>query len=96
MSAGIVANVLVCAPVAVAPTQVQQQICPKIGSQFYQPRQTQAYLLDTSQQNNFEAAVAQFDYAYASGIWAMSFSTVVSLYFVSHGIGLVLGIIRRG
>ncbi|MDW5415650.1 hypothetical protein R6242_03580 [Iodobacter sp. CM08] len=96
MSAGTVANVLVCVPTTATPTQIQQQICPKIGSQLYQPRQTQAYLLDKSQQSNFEAAFAQFDYGYASAIWAMSFSTVISLYFVSHGIGLVIGMIRRG
>ncbi len=56
----------------------------------------QAYVIDPSQQNNFEAATAPFDYGYASAIWALAFSTVVGLYFVSHGIGLVLGMIRRG
>jgi hypothetical protein len=96
MSTGTVANVLVCIPTTVAPSQFQQQICPKIGNQFYQTRQTMAYLLDTSQQNNYETAIAQFDYVYASGIWAMAFSTIVGLYFVGHGIGLVLGMIRRG
>ncbi|MDC7717312.1 hypothetical protein PQU95_08830 [Vogesella sp. DC21W] len=56
----------------------------------------QAYVIDPSQQNNFEAATGPFDYGYASAIWALAFSTVVGLYFVSHGIGLVLGMIRRG
>lgn len=74
----------------------QQAICPKDGDQYYAPAKVQAYLLDPSQQNNFDAAVGPFDYAYASGLWAMAFSMIVGLYFVSHGIGQVLAMIRRG
>jgi hypothetical protein len=75
---------------------MQQAVCPKDGQQFYEPITVQAYLLDPAQQNNIDAALGPFDYAYASSLWAMAFSMVVGLYFVSQGIGQVLGLIRRG
>jgi hypothetical protein len=95
MSAGSVQAIVVCVP-ANGANGVQQSVCPKVGTQFYQPTTVQAYLLDPAQQTNIEAAVGPFDYTYAGGLWALAFSTVVGLYFASHGIGLVLGMIRRG
>lgn len=95
MTAGSLQTVLVCTPVDVANTS-QQSICPKVGVQFFAPTPLQAYLLNPTQQNNIDAALGAFDYAYAGGLWAMAFSMVVGLYFVSHGIGQVLGMIRRG
>jgi hypothetical protein len=35
-----------------------------------------------------------FDYAYASGIWALAFTSVITLYVVSLHIGAVLNLIR--
>ncbi|GAC1611296.1 MAG: hypothetical protein NVS3B3_22120 [Aquirhabdus sp.] len=95
MANGSLQSVLVCTSSSTA-TAAQQAICPKVGAQFYVPTKVQAYLLDPSQQNNIEAAVGPFDYVYAGGLWSLAFSTVVGLYFVSHGIGLALGMIRRG
>lgn len=95
MANGSLQTVLVCTPASTA-NATQQAICPKVGAQFYAPTKVQAYLLDPSQQNNIDAALGQFDYTYASGLWAMAFSLVVGLYFASHGIGQVLGMIRRG
>ncbi|TAK93486.1 MAG: hypothetical protein EPO09_12485 [Aquabacterium sp.] len=60
------------------------------------PSRVQAYLLDPSQQNSIDAALGEFDYAYAGGVWGLAFSMVVGLYFSAHGIGLVLGMVRRG
>lgn len=37
---------------------------------------------------------ATFDYAYASAIWSLAFTTVVGLYLVSKNVGLVLALIR--
>ena len=51
---------------------------------------------DASQQQAVDAALGPFDYGYASALWTLAFSTVVGLYFVSHGISLVLNMIRRG
>ncbi|MBR7791682.1 hypothetical protein KDM87_03675 [Undibacterium sp. FT147W] len=95
MAKGSTQSVLVCTPSTTAST-AQQAVCPKVGTQFYVPTKVQAYLLDPSQQNNIDAALGDFDYAYASGLWSLAFSMVVGLYFVSHGIGQVLGMVRRG
>ena len=95
MSIGIVKNVVVCVPVASA-NAAQKIVCPPVGAQLYQPQQFQAYLIDSSQQNNIDAALGQFDYAYAAQLWSFSFSMIVGLYLFSHGIGLILGMIRRG
>lgn len=49
--------------------------------------------LYAGQQQLIEVA---FDYSYASGVWSLAFTTVVAFYFVSHGISLILQMIRRG
>lgn len=95
MPKGSLQSVLVCTP-SNAATAAQQAVCPKIGAQFYVPSKVQAYLLDPSQQSQLDAALAPFDYANASAIWGVAFTSVVSLYFVAHGIGQILGLIRRG
>lgn len=95
MANGSIQTVLVCTPAANA-NATEQAVCPKVGAQFYVPTNVQAYLLDPSQQNSIDAALGEFDYAYASGMWSLAFSMVVGLYFVSHGIGQVLDMVRRG
>lgn len=95
MANGSIQTVVVCTPANTANAN-QQTICPKVGGQFFTSTKVQAYLLDPSQKNNIDAALGQFDYAYASGLWSLAFTMVVGLYFVSHGIGQVLGMIRRG
>ncbi|GHD66091.1 hypothetical protein GCM10007350_27790 [Jeongeupia chitinilytica] len=87
MPSGSVQTVLVCAPSAFA-----QAPCPAGQAVTVQ----QVYLLDPSQKAAFEAATADFDYGYAAGVWSLAFCTVVGLYLATHGIGLVLGFIRRG
>lgn len=96
MAIGSVQTVVVCMPVADATTSQQQASCPTVNGHFFAPGNMQAYLIDPSQQNNFEAAVAPFDYAYATGVWSLAFMMVVGLYAVSVGIGSVLGMVRRG
>ncbi|MFZ6864691.1 hypothetical protein ACO0K7_18870 [Undibacterium sp. Ji67W] len=96
MASGSIQTVIVCTPVTNAAPPGIRTLCPDQGGQIYAPTKVQAYLLDPSQQNNIDAALGQFDYAYASGLWSLAFSMVVGLYFVSHGIGQVLGLVRRG
>lgn len=96
MSSGGIQQVLVCMPVSTAPSSVQQQVCPRVGAQYYRAAQVQAYLLSPDAQQQIDTALEPFDYAYAAGLWSLAFSTVVALYFVSYGIALVLGFIRRG
>lgn len=95
MANGSLQSVLVCMPSATA-NATQQTICPKVGAQFYVPSKVQAYLLDPSQQSGMDAALTPFDYGSASAFWGLAFTSVVSLYFISHGIGQVLGMVRRG
>lgn len=95
MAIGNVQHIVVCNPAPFA-TFIQQAVCPRIGSQYFVPSTAQAYLIAPNQQSNIDAALGPFDYQYAAGVWGFGFSTVVGLYFVSHGIGLVLGMIRRG
>lgn len=95
MATGTLQNVVVCVP-STSATTAQQAACPRVGSQYYVPGRVQAYLLDPAQQNQIDAALGEFDYAYAAGVWSLAFSMVVLLYFSAHGIGLVLGMVRRG
>lgn len=95
MATGTLQSVVVCVPAGSA-TAAQQAVCPRVGAQYYTPSRVQAYLLDPAQQNQIDAALGGFDYAYAAGVWGLAFSMVVGLYFSAHGIGLVLGMVRRG
>lgn len=95
MATGTLQNVVVCVP-STSATTAQQAACPRVGSQYYVPGRVQAYLLDPAQQNQIDAALGEFDYAYSAGVWGLAFSMVVGLYFSAHGIGLVLGMVRRG
>ncbi|NHZ96530.1 hypothetical protein F2P46_12380 [Massilia sp. CCM 8734] len=71
-------------------------MCPALNNQAYAPQRVTAYLVDPAHGAAIDAALAPFDYGYASAIWAFAFSMVVGLYVVSHGIGTVLGFLRRG
>ncbi|MFZ6693662.1 hypothetical protein [Undibacterium sp. SXout20W] len=95
MAIGSIQTVVVCSASQIS-TISQQVICPNVGGQYFVPTTVQTYLLDPSQQLNFEGAIAPFDYAYASGIWTLAFSTVVGLWLLSHSIGIVLAHLRRG
>lgn len=96
MPFGSVQSVLVCSPVSAA-TEADVAICgAAVAGQSFAPRLVSAYMLDPGQAAVLEAAVGPFDYVYASGLWAFGFTTVVGLYVATHGIGHVLGMIRRG
>lgn len=94
MAIGSVQSVVVCVPVVNA--SVVDPACPSVGSQMYEAQRVSAYLVNPSQGAAIDAALAPFDYGYASAVWALAFSMVVGLYVVSHGIGTVLGFLRRG
>lgn len=94
MAIGSVQTVVICVPISNASSG--DQTCPSIGSQAYGAQRVSAYLVDPSQGAAIDAALAPFDYGYASAIWTLAFSMVVGLYVVSHGIGTVLGFLRRG
>jgi hypothetical protein len=95
VAVGALQTTVICIPSANA-TATEQVICPRQGTQYYVPSSVQAYLITEAQASLVEAAIGPFDYQYAGGLWVLAFSTVVSLYLISHSIGLVLGFIRRG
>ncbi len=95
MPAGTIQTVVVCVA-ATSATTTQQAVCPRVGTQYFRPTTVQGYVLNPDQQAMTDAAFGSFDYGYASGLWALAFSSVVALYLVSHGIGTVLAFIRRG
>lgn len=96
MALGSVHSVIVCQQVISATAQDELVCGAAVAGQSFAPRLVSSYLLDPAQIAVLEAAVGPFDYVYASGLWAFGFSTVVGLYVMTHGIGHVLGMIRRG
>lgn len=100
MFSGAVATVVVCDPAATVSIVVMgganQPRCVLPDGRTGLLVGRDAYLLASSSQASVEALSVPFDYVYASGIWAFAFSTVVGLYVMTHGIGHVLAMIRRG
>lgn len=94
-SAGSPQTILVCVP---KPTQNGQSIapCANLADVRMQPEMRQAYVIDPGQQTFMDAILDPFDYAYAGGLWTLSFSMVLGLFVVSRHAGAVLEFIRRG
>jgi len=89
MATGSIQSVLTCTPSAYK--WLTQAPCPSGHSITV----TQAYLLDPSQKATYETLSLPFDYAYASGVWGLGFSTVVALYVVARSAGTILDFIKR-
>lgn len=89
MPIGSIKSVLTCTPSA--NKWLTQAPCPSGHSITV----TQTYLLDPSQQTSYETLSAPFDYAYASGVWGLGFSSVVVLYLVARSAGTILDFIKR-
>ncbi|MFZ2973285.1 MAG: hypothetical protein WA049_11645 [Ferribacterium limneticum] len=89
MPTGSVQSVLTCT--TSANKWLTQAPCPSGHSITV----TQAYLLDPSQKAIYETLSAPFDYAYASGVWGLGFSSVVVLYLVARSAGTILDFIKR-
>jgi hypothetical protein len=96
MALGSVQSILTCQRVAGNNRNDETQCGPFVPGEYYGVKRVNAYVLDPGQAAALEAAIGPFDYAYASGLWAFGFTTVVGLYVATHGIGHVLGMIRRG
>lgn len=94
MALGSVQSIVVCQPAAGA-TAKDQMICPPLSGQFYVPKVTVAYVIEASQGPVLDASLAPVDYGVAGAFWAFGLTTVVSCYLLSHGVGLVLGFLRR-
>lgn len=88
MAAGLLHNVVVCTP---APSGTQG-VCPPGAVE----QVVSAYLIDPLAVSYIDAVAAPYDYTAGAAIWGTVFTFTLSLYFVSHSIGVILGKIRRG
>ncbi|CAM2194587.1 Phage coat protein [Paraburkholderia kururiensis] len=55
----------------------------------------QAYVLDPSSAAYIDAIAQPFDYVQAAGFWGLAFTTIISLWLVSHGAGAIVNFVRR-
>jgi hypothetical protein len=56
---------------------------------------TQAYVIDPSNAPYIDAVSQPFDYLQAAGFWGVAFTTIITLWLVSHGAGAILNSLRR-
>ncbi len=55
----------------------------------------QAYVVDPSSASLLEASAQPFDYVQAAAFWGLAFTTIISLWLVSHGAGAIVNFLRR-
>jgi len=97
MAAGSVQLVLVCAP-AVSADQVNtvdQQVCPAVAGQSFHLQQQQAYVLAPESAGYIDSIAQPFDYTAAAGFWGLAFTSIITLWLVSHGSGAIVNFLRR-
>ncbi|VVE53040.1 hypothetical protein PAQ31011_04839 [Pandoraea aquatica] len=85
-------RVLACKPSRpfIAATAIDRELCPpQDGQQFTVVSVDPKTALINS-------PVTSLDTAQLAGFWALAFTTVVGLWFVSAHVGALLGFIRRG
>ncbi|MFM0230815.1 hypothetical protein [Paraburkholderia sediminicola] len=97
MAAGTLANVVVCAPVSSADqtSGIDQQVCAPSGGTYFHLQQQQAYVLAPESAGYIDSIAQPFDYSVAAGFWGLAFTTIISLWLVSHGAGAVVNFLRR-
>lgn len=97
MSAGAVAKVLICTPVPSADqtSSVDQQVCPSLDGQNFHLQSQLAYVLAPESAGYIDSIAQPFDYAAAAGFWGLAFTTIISLWLVSHGAGALVNFLRR-
>ncbi|WP_257127843.1 hypothetical protein [Burkholderia sp. MSMB2157WGS] len=97
MAAGSIQAVLVCAPALVSDqvTAIDQQICPPTNGQSFHLQQQQAYVLTPDSAGYIDSIAQPFDYIAAAGFWGVAFTTIISVWLVSHGAGAIVNFVRR-
>lgn len=97
MSAGSVQTIVVCGPAAGAVSVSGRAIScgtDANGNPLYMTTM-QAYVLDPSSASYIDAVAQPFDYVQAAGFWGVAFTTVITLWLVSHGAGAIVNFVRR-
>jgi hypothetical protein len=74
---------------------VDQQTCPPVGGQNFHLQQQQSYLLAPGSAGYIDSIAQPFDYTAAAGFWGLAFTTVITLWLVSHGAGAIVNFVRR-
>jgi hypothetical protein len=97
MSAGSAQYILVCVPVSGSDqtNSIDQQICPPYNGQSFHLQTQQAYVLSPDSAGYIDSIAQPFDYSVAAGFWGVAFTTIISLWLVSHGAGAIVNFLRR-
>ncbi|WP_246171114.1 hypothetical protein [Pandoraea eparura] len=74
---------------------VDQQVCPPADGQHFRLQQQQAYVLSPDSAGYIDSIVQPFDYTAAAGFWGLAFTTIITLWLVSHGAGAIVNFLRR-
>ncbi|MGN6804346.1 MAG: hypothetical protein ACTHJZ_00205 [Trinickia sp.] len=97
MAAGSVQIIAVCGPTVGAINVAGRSIScgtDANGNPLYLAT-LQAYVLDPSSASYIDAVAQPFDYVQAAGFWGLAFTTVITLWLVSHGAGAIVNFVRR-
>lgn len=97
MPAGSIQIALVCTPLSSGeqPNEMDQQLCPPVGGQAFRIQQQQAYVLSPDSAGYIDSIAQPFDFTAAAGFWGVAFTTVITLWLVSHGAGAIVNFLRR-
>ncbi|MEK6368040.1 MAG: hypothetical protein V4803_16620 [Burkholderia gladioli] len=97
MAAGSVQTIAVCGPsTGVISVAGHAALCgtDANGNPLYLTTM-RAYVLDPSSASYIDALAQPFDYVQAAGFWGLAFTTIVTLWLVSHGAGAIVNFVRR-
>ncbi|KVQ80487.1 hypothetical protein WK07_13280 [Burkholderia multivorans] len=97
MSAGSVQTVAVCgSSTGAVNVSGQLVLCgtDANGNPLYVTTM-QAYVLDPSSASYIDAVAQPFDYVQAAGFWGLAFTSIITLWLVSHGAGAIVNFLRR-
>ncbi|AMM15621.1 hypothetical protein AX768_13705 [Burkholderia sp. PAMC 28687] len=70
-------------------------MCASFNGSSYRLQQQQAYVLSPDSAGYIDSIAQPFDYVAAAGFWGVAFTTIVSLWLVSHGAGAIVNFLRR-
>ncbi|WP_254610397.1 hypothetical protein [Burkholderia aenigmatica] len=76
-------------------TTVDQQLCPAVAGQNFHLQQQKAYVLAPESAGYIDSIAQPLDYVQAAGFWGLAFTTVISLWLVSHSAGAIVNFLRR-
>lgn len=97
MPAGLVQTVVICSSASGGVSSSGRPVTcgtDANGNALYLST-VQAYVIDPANAPYIDAVAQPFDYVQAAGFWGLAFTTIISLWLVSHGAGAIVNFIRR-